>query len=67
MIDSLLLKPRRSRMALIVTAGLGAAIACGGILAGPWDEVGARAPYALLGGAAFAVGGLLGWLAKGRR
>jgi hypothetical protein len=67
MIDSLLLKPRRSRLALIVTAGIGAAVACGVILAGPWDQIGARAPYALLGGGAFAFGGVLGWLVKRRR
>lgn len=64
MAESLLLKPRRSRTALIVTAALGAAIAAGVIVAGPWEEVGTRVPYALLGGGAFALGGVLGWLAK---
>jgi hypothetical protein len=67
MAESLLLKPRRSRTALIVTAALGAAIAAGVTLAGPWEEVGTRLPYALLGGGAFAFGGVLGWLAKGPR
>lgn len=64
MAESLLLPPRRSRLALIVTAALGIAIAAGVILAGPWEDMGARAPYAILGGGAFAFGGVLGWLVK---
>ena len=65
MAESLLLPPRRSRVALIVTAAIGIAIAAGITLAGgPWDEMGQRAPYAILGGGAFAVGGVLGWMAK---
>jgi hypothetical protein len=64
MVESLLLAPRRSRTALVVTTALGLAIAAGVVLAGPWEEAGARAPWALLGGGAFAVGGVLGWLAK---
>ena len=67
MAESLLLPPRRSRTALIVTAALGLAIAVAVLLAGSWEDVGARAPYAILGGGAFAFGGVLGWLAKRRR
>jgi hypothetical protein len=62
--ESLVLPPRRSRTALVLTAGLGAAIAVAAALAGPWETVTERMPYGILGGAAFAVGGLLGWLAK---
>ena len=65
--ESLVLPPRRSRKALVFTAGLGVTIAVLGTLAGPWEEMAARAPYAILGGSAFAGGGVLASLLVKRR
>ena len=67
MSDSLVLPPRRSRMAMEVTAAIGVAIAVLGTVAGPSDGMAARAPYFVIGGGAYAVGGVLGWLLVRRR
>jgi hypothetical protein len=53
------LSPSDRRM-LAVTATLGAAIALAVTIVGPLDTAIDRAPYGLLGGVAYAVGGVLG-------